>query len=247
MGSTRFGGNPGKLLSSGVFERTARRCLESIAVSSVNLTAGSRYWIAVMAPVGAGTFVEFRDIAPGGGGLESNKLRALTAMPTPGGGRQLGQLAGVRSHRRGRPGPRAAARAARSRAGAGAAPAPTLLPRRHRHRARARAHPAPAPAPTPAPAPAPTPAPAPAPTTSTATVGWSIAADAKVTGYRMSYGPAQSNQYTQKLGAGLLAGNVSSYLVSGLPKGHVYYFAVTSIGASGTESTYSTEATKLVQ
>ena len=243
------GGNPGKLLTTGVSTKPVAGAWNAITVSTVEIVAGTRYWISVLTPVGGGT-IRFRDVASGGGGTVTSKQSTLTALPsawTVGANWGNSPVSAYLTV--------AAATVPVPPPAPTPAPAPAPVPAPAPHPAPAPApaptpapapHPAPAPAPTPAPAPAPTPAPAPAPTTSTATVGWSKSADAKVTGYRIYYGTA-SRQYTQKLGAGLLAGNVSSYLVSGLPKGHVYYFAVTSIGASGTESTYSTEATKLVQ
>jgi hypothetical protein len=35
--------------------------------------------------------------------------------------------------------------------------------------------------------------------------------------------------------------------VTGLPRGYMYFFAVTAIDASGAESTFSNEATKHIQ
>lgn len=67
--------------------------------------------------------------------------------------------------------------------------------------------------------------------------------NAAVTGYRVYYGTA-SHTYAQAAGSGLYAGNASTFLVSGLPKGHVYYFAVTSVDSAGNESPASNEATK---
>jgi hypothetical protein len=67
-----------------------------------------------------------------------------------------------------------------------------------------------------------------------------------VTGYRVYYGTSPGT-YVQQPGAGSLAGNFSSFSATGLQKGVTYYFAVTSTDNDGRESTYSNEASKLVQ
>jgi hypothetical protein len=67
-----------------------------------------------------------------------------------------------------------------------------------------------------------------------------------VQAYRVYYGTA-SGRYLQGVGQGVNAGNVTSFSVTGLPAGTVYYFSVTSIDGSGNESTYSNEASKLIQ
>ena len=45
----------------------------------------------------------------------------------------------------------------------------------------------------------------------------------------------------------IATGNQTSYVLNGLPKGYLYYFAVTAVDAIGNESDFSTEASKLVQ
>jgi fibronectin type 3 domain-containing protein len=67
-----------------------------------------------------------------------------------------------------------------------------------------------------------------------------------VAGYRVYYGTV-SRSYLQALGAGLSTGNNTSYVVTGLPRGYMYYFSVTAIDAAGNESAFSNEATKHVQ
>jgi hypothetical protein len=67
-----------------------------------------------------------------------------------------------------------------------------------------------------------------------------------VTGYRVYYGTV-SGSYLQALGKGLSAGNATTLVVTGLPRGYMYYFAVTAVGANGAESAFSNEATKNVQ
>ena len=65
-------------------------------------------------------------------------------------------------------------------------------------------------------------------------------------GYRVYYGTA-SGTYNQSLGAGISAGSATSYTITGLPTGRVYYFSVTSVDGSGNESGFSNEASKVVQ
>jgi len=80
-------------------------------------------------------------------------------------------------------------------------------------------------------------------TTGTAALSWT-APPGTVTGYRVYYGAA-SHSYVQARGTGLLV-KTPSATVSGLATGHTYYFAVTAISASGTESAYSNEASKVI-
>jgi fibronectin type 3 domain-containing protein len=67
-----------------------------------------------------------------------------------------------------------------------------------------------------------------------------------VAGYRVYYGLA-SRTYAQALGSGLAAGSGSSFVVSDLKAGSLYYFAVTAVDASGNESGYSNEVSKQLQ
>ena len=60
----------------------------------------------------------------------------------------------------------------------------------------------------------------------------------------MYYGTA-SRSYSQALGSGNYVTTTTS-TVSGLARGHTYYFAVTGFGSDGTESAYSNEASKLI-
>ena len=193
-------GNPGKLLTTGATTKPVAGAWNAVTVSSVSITAGTRYWISVLTPVGAGTIM-FRDIASGGGGTVTSKQSNLAAMPsTWSSGSSWGNS------------PLSAYLAIASVS----APAPT---------------------------PAPTPAPAPPPTVGSASLAWSPVTNSAVTGYRVYYGTA-SHTYAQAAGSGLYAGNASTFVVSGLPKGHVYYFAVTSVDGLGNESPVSNEATK---
>ncbi len=99
--------------------------------------------------------------------------------------------------------------------------------------------------PAPAPDPALTPAPAPV-LTGSATLAWTAAADARVVGYRVYYGPSPGS-YLQAAGSGVYTTSTSGFTASGLNSGTTYYFAVTSVtGVPGEESTYSNEASKLI-
>ena len=72
-----------------------------------------------------------------------------------------------------------------------------------------------------------------------------MASTSTVTGYRVYYGTA-SGAYIQSLGNGMNAGMSTSFTVSNLTPGKLYYFAVTAIDASGNESIYSNEVSKLL-
>ena len=80
------------------------------------------------------------------------------------------------------------------------------------------------------------------PTTATASLIWDPSTS-NPAGYRLYYGTA-SRTYQQAKGAGIAVGNVTSYKVSGLTSGKLYYFAVTSVDSSGNESSYSNEVSK---
>ena len=73
-----------------------------------------------------------------------------------------------------------------------------------------------------------------------------MVASANVAGYRVYYGTV-SRSYLQAQGKGLSAGNVTTHVVTDLPRGYMYYFAVTAVDANGEESAFSNEATKHVQ
>ncbi len=102
------------------------------------------------------------------------------------------------------------------------------------------APPPPAPAPPP---PAPPPPPPPPALTGTAALSWTSPTGV-VSGYRVYYGTA-SRGYEQALGSGIVA-TTTTFTVADLPSGRTYYFAVTAINATGVESAYSNEATKLI-
>ena len=82
-------------------------------------------------------------------------------------------------------------------------------------------------------------------TTGTAALSWGAVTEVPISGYRVYFGTSPRT-YAQALGAGIWAGNVLSYTASGLKTGVTYYFAVTSVDSNGVESTYSSEASKLI-
>ena len=81
--------------------------------------------------------------------------------------------------------------------------------------------------------------------TGTAALSWTASPDANVTGYRVYYGTAPG-AYSQPRGSGLTTGNATSWTVSGLNPGTLYYFAVTAVDSQGNESAYSNEVSKLL-
>lgn len=82
-------------------------------------------------------------------------------------------------------------------------------------------------------------------TGASATLIWSAPGDSSVVGYRVYYGTG-SRDYLQAYGAGINAGNCTSYVVNSLDRGRTYYFAVTGYDASGNESDFSNEASKSI-
>ena len=76
-------------------------------------------------------------------------------------------------------------------------------------------------------------------------MSWTASPDANVTGYRVYYGTAPG-AYSQPRGSGLTTGNATSWTVSGLNPGTLYYFAVTAVDSQGNESAYSNEVSKVL-
>ncbi len=76
-------------------------------------------------------------------------------------------------------------------------------------------------------------------------MSWTASPDADVTGYRVYYGTAP-RAYSQPRGSGLTTGNATSWTVSGLNPGTLYYFAVTAVDNTGAESAFSNEAAKVI-
>ena len=70
------------------------------------------------------------------------------------------------------------------------------------------------------------------------TLRWDPSADSTVAGYKLHYGTT-----TRSYSTSLSVGNQTTYTVTGLGTG-TYYFAVTSVGASGTLSGFSNEVSK---
>ena len=77
----------------------------------------------------------------------------------------------------------------------------------------------------------------------TAELAWSASADARVVGYRVYYGTAPGT-YLQQRGEGVDTRGAVSFVVSNLRGGQTYYFAVTAHDGAGSESDYSSEASK---
>ena len=76
-----------------------------------------------------------------------------------------------------------------------------------------------------------------------AVISWDPVASANLSGYRVYFGITPGS-YSQAAGAGIDAGNFTSYTVAGLVTGVRYYFAVRAYDASGVESAYSNEVFK---
>ena len=77
-------------------------------------------------------------------------------------------------------------------------------------------------------------------------LAWTASTTSTVVEYRVYYGTAPRT-YLQAEGAGIRAGNSTAYSVTGLTKGVTYYFAVTAVDATGNESAYSNEGSKVAQ
>jgi fibronectin type 3 domain-containing protein len=75
---------------------------------------------------------------------------------------------------------------------------------------------------------------------------WNASTATTVTGYRVYYGNSPG-VYLQAFGSGIAVGNATTYTASNLTKGKTYYFAVTAVDGSGNESSFSNEASKVVQ
>ena len=71
----------------------------------------------------------------------------------------------------------------------------------------------------------------------TVQLAWDANTEADLAGYRVKVGTT-SGVYTL---SNISVGNVTSYTVTGLPPGDVYYFAVTAVNLSGAESVVSNE------
>ncbi|HEV8687461.1 MAG TPA: galactose oxidase-like domain-containing protein [Gaiellaceae bacterium] len=76
------GGSPGALLGQGTLNAPAGGAWNDVPIGSVSVTAGSTYWIALLAPAGAGT-LRFRDRCCSGTGsaLDTSGQTALSILP----------------------------------------------------------------------------------------------------------------------------------------------------------------------
>jgi len=73
--------------------------------------------------------------------------------------------------------------------------------------------------------------------TATVTLSWNKNSESDLSHYRVYYG-TKSRTYSNSVNVG----TASSYTVSGLSTGAIYYFSLTAVDTSGNESSYSTEA-----
>jgi hypothetical protein len=72
-------GHPGTLLTSGTISSPSSGAWNSVNVTSVNVTSGTNYWIAVLGPTGTGT-LNFRDKATGSLSQSSSQTN-LSSLP----------------------------------------------------------------------------------------------------------------------------------------------------------------------
>jgi hypothetical protein len=77
---TDSNGNPGGLLTQGTISSPTKGAWNNLAVSSANVTAGTKYWIAALSPTGSGNMY-FRDIASGGGPTQASAQSNLSTLP----------------------------------------------------------------------------------------------------------------------------------------------------------------------
>jgi plastocyanin len=76
---TNSGSNPGTLLAQATISAPVKGAWNSVTIPSVALTSGTKYWIAVLAPTGAGT-VQIRDKSTGSLAQSSSQSN-LTSLP----------------------------------------------------------------------------------------------------------------------------------------------------------------------
>jgi fibronectin type 3 domain-containing protein len=77
----------------------------------------------------------------------------------------------------------------------------------------------------------------------TATLTWDAVSHPDLRGYRVYFGPI-SAEYLQLRGQGIDTGKVTTHAIEGLASGRRYYFAVTAVDRSNTESDFSDEVFK---
>ena len=77
--------NPGTLLGQGSIPAPTKGAWNSVTIPGVPIAAGTKYWIALLGPTGAGT-IQFRDLASGGPTQTSaqTNLMSLPATWSPG-------------------------------------------------------------------------------------------------------------------------------------------------------------------
>jgi len=77
--------NPGNLLAQATIVSPAKGAWNLVSVPAASITAGAKYWIAVLGPLGSG-IVKFRDVGLGGKAQVSSQsnLTVLPAIWSPG-------------------------------------------------------------------------------------------------------------------------------------------------------------------
>jgi hypothetical protein len=83
-----------------------------------------------------------------------------------------------------------------------------------------------------------------APSTGNAILTWSLNSETDLAGYKIYVGTA-SGLYNFP-GSPFAVGATSSYMVTGLPAGQTYYFAISAFDTSGSESGLSAEVSKSI-
>jgi hypothetical protein len=74
-------GKPGRLLTSGTIAKPIARAWNTVTVPAARVSAGSDYWLAVLAPRRAGT-IQFRDLPDGTGGPnQTSRQKSLRSLP----------------------------------------------------------------------------------------------------------------------------------------------------------------------
>jgi hypothetical protein len=71
---------PGTLLAKGTITSLASGAWNTVAVPAASVTAGTKYWLALLGPSGSGT-IRFRDTASGGGKSKTSNQSNLTTLP----------------------------------------------------------------------------------------------------------------------------------------------------------------------
>jgi hypothetical protein len=71
---------PGALLAQGTVATPSAGAWNTVTIPPVEVTAGAKYWIAVLAPAG-GASVRFRDLDGVGGKAQTSAQTTLNALP----------------------------------------------------------------------------------------------------------------------------------------------------------------------